>query len=320
MTGAQPSGGTCQSRPVGWNQFWFAPSDSTSLAVIRIGCGILVLGYLLSYGSDAPRWLANTASVVPTSTVRELMARSWAEFSIFDYCSSPAAVWTVHGAALLAALAMTLGVATRVSTAVTWLLLLSYLHRVPFANGLAEPVLAMLLAYLVIEPGARSLSLDRWWVLKRGGRPGDAMGWTATVATRLIQLHLCALVLMTVTNRLAGEPWWSGTAVWWLIARTETRLIDLTGLGSLPQYYLVNLWTHAVVAIELVGVVLLWSPRFRSRTQMALGAIWFSLALLTGQLLWLGTMLLGLVAFVPPTALSRLLPPAAVGAGRSQPA
>ena len=37
--------------------------------------------------------------------------------------------------------------------------------------------------------------------------------------------------------------------MWWLIARPESRLVDLTWLYPTPK--LIDLWTHAIVLFEL---------------------------------------------------------------------
>ncbi len=302
MSGLEATDSPVRDR-LDWNSFWFAPRSAMALAVIRFGCGLLVLFYLLSMGTQAVSWLHPAQSIVPTETVSQLLERSWAQISLFDYLPSATGVQLLHVLAMASALAMAVGLGTRITTTLTWLFFLSYLHRIPFANSLVEPVLAMLLAYLVIEPGGRAWSLDRWWRIRRGHEAPDEASWTATVATRLMQLHLSALVLMIGTNRLAGEPWWSGMGVWWLIALPESRLVNLTGLANLPQFYLVNLWTHLVVALELSAVVLLWLPRSRLATVAALTLVWGSLALLTGQIAWWFAMTLALLAFLPPQRL-----------------
>ncbi len=282
-----------------WADFWFAPRPSYRLATIRVVTGSLLVAYFLAYATQLGAWLPGSGGVASSGTVDRLLTRGWWEFSIFDYCRTLTAVRIVHGVALMAAVAMTLGIFTRWSTILAWLLFLSYFHRMPFANGLAEPFFAMLLPYLAINPGRWSVSVDRWWQERKGGEiPGETC-WSATFATRLIQLHLTGLILMTVTNRLAGEPWWSGMSVWWLIAKTETRLIDLTGLAGEPRFYLVNLWTHLIVAVELSAVALLWIPRTRSWTILGLCGVWASLLLLTGDVLWVGLSCAAVSAFGP---------------------
>ena len=68
-----------------------------------------------------------------------------------------------------------------------------------------------------------------------------------------------------VIAQLQGAAWWQGTAVWWLMARPDSRLVDLTGLSrmGLAFEYLVNFFTHAIVLYELCFVFLIWNPLAR---------------------------------------------------------
>ena len=100
----------------------------------------------------------------------------------------------------------------------------------------------------------------------------------------MIQVHLAAIVLLMAATKLAGEVWWNGMAIWWLMTRTEVRLVDLTGLHETPGFYLTNLWTHAVVAIELSFPALVW---FRSTRRVWCWLLFAELMLLvpiTGNL------------------------------------
>ncbi len=106
-------------------------------------------------------------------------------------------------------------------------------------------------------------------------------------------------------NMLAGDVWWSGEAVWWLIARSESRLVDLTGLSH--SFLLVNIWTHGVVAYQLAFGTLVWN-RLARPLLLGLGVlVWFSLALVTGLVAWCVMMLAASLVFVDPTWLRRLL-------------
>jgi hypothetical protein len=112
-----------------------------------------------------------------------------------------------------------------------------------------------------------------------------------------MQVHLAAFYLFMGLSKLAGETWWAGEAVWWLLARTESRWIDLTGLGS--AMLLVNGWTHALVWFELAFGVLIW---VRLARPILLGIsllAWGSLALITGMIDFCAMMLIANLCFLP---------------------
>jgi hypothetical protein len=166
----------------------------------------------------------------------------------------------------------------------------------------------MLLLYLLIAPAGAYLSLDRLWRQARtrqAGRPEEepAPSAWATIATRLIQVHLAGFYLLMGLTKVGGETWWSGTAIWWLIAHPESRWLNLTWLADYP--YVWNLWTHAVVALELAFPVLIWNRLARPLLLALAAVLYVPLALVTGLLLFFAALLVGNLAYVPPEAFAR---------------
>lgn len=134
----------------------------------------------------------------------------------------------------------------------------------------------------------------------------------ATIATRLIQIHLALFVAMMGFSKLSGDVWWIGTGMWWLMARPESRLVDLTGLHATPK--LVEAWTHLVVLFELTFPVLIWAPLARPLL-LAWGLFtWASIALVTGDVPFALMMCVASLAFVSPAALQGCCRPATAAA------
>ena len=119
----------------------------------------------------------------------------------------------------------------------------------------------------------------------------------ANVSIRLIQLHGCALCALSGLTMLSGQIWWSGEAVWWLIARPDSRLLDLTWLHS--SIYLINLWTHAIVAFALVFPLLIWKRDTRPLLVVTAAVVWLSVGVLTGLMAFAASMIVASVAFLP---------------------
>jgi hypothetical protein len=172
-------------------------------------------------------------------------------------------------------------------------------------------VLTFALLYLCLGPCGRALSLDALLARRkpdlRATAPTRSV-W-ANVALRLLQVHLAVVYLMMALGKLMGGVWWTGQAVWWLAARPDSRLVDLTGLLAVEPYglYLVNVWTHVVVAVELTFSVLVWLPRTRMAVLAASTLVWISLALVTGLVPFCLLMMTANLAFVPADRLRRWL-------------
>lgn len=288
-----------------WNRFWFTPADPLPLCVVRIGTGLLALGYFLSLSGDLTRWFA-ASGLLPVSLVETWLASSGTpnyHYSLLSYFGQPAELWGVQACAIVVSLLLAAGLFTRISTVLTLLMLLSYIHRAPMIAGHQEPVLAFLLFYLCIAPAGKYLSVDAWLARRRAAdahyQPsGPALSLAAAIALRLIQVHLAAFVAMSALNKVNGYGWWNGEAMWVLMAQTHSRPLDLSGIRD--YVLLLNAWTHAIVIFELLFPVLIWNRLARPILLVAGAVLWLSLALVTGLGLYALTLIVGTLAFVSP--------------------
>ncbi len=291
-----------------WNRFWFTPRDPLVLCVLRILAGLMALFFVVSHSADLVRWFA-ADGILPGETTRRLAGaeqlRYIFHYSYLYWASSAAELWTMHALGLIVLAAFTIGVWTRVSSVLAVVVVLSYVHRAPMLTAQFEPVLTMALIYLCLAPAGRYLSVDAW-LRRRGRRAGTdksiAAQWggepsvMANISTRLLQLHLAALYLMIGLNMLSAQTWWAGDGMWWLIARSESRVVDLTGLAD--HMMLVNLWSHAVVAYNFLFGVLIWQRSLRPLLLSIGPLIWVPLALVTGLTAYATLMLVASVVFV----------------------
>jgi hypothetical protein len=177
-----------------------------------------------------------------------------------------------------------------------------------------EPILSLVVFYLCLGPAGAYFSVN--YLLE--SRKRRAMGspasrhrinsTSATVALRLLQVHIAVIYLMMALAKLrggeSGPVWWTGEAVWWIIARPESRLVDFTWLHSYPL--LVNAWTHAIVAFELAFAILIWNRLARPLLLAIAVPMWLSLALITGLTPFCLMMLIASAAFIPGHVLRRL--------------
>jgi len=281
-----------------WNRFWFTAVDPLPLAIVRIGTGLVTLLYLLSFNSDLTRWFADNG-ILPPAVIRNLESLQGAsnyQFSYLFWFDQPGQLMAQHAVAILLALALTLGLLTRVTSVLTLLVVLSYSHRAHMLTGQLEPVLSMLLFYLCLGPAGARAALDVPLYRRLGWKiPEQSIG--ANVALRLIQVHGAALYAMFGLTKLFGEAWWGGEAVWLLLAQTHSRPIDLSWLRNFPR--VLNAWTHLIVAYELLFPVLIWN-RLARPLMLAIGVfVWLSLGLITGMVPYALAMLVVNRAFIP---------------------
>jgi hypothetical protein len=297
---SSPSYFTGLSEAVGqsWNRFWFTPSDPFTLCVIRVLTAIVALGLYLTLWPDLHRFFG-PEGLLSRDTVLQL--RDARVLSVFDYATSEAALNAFYWIGAVALALFLLGLLTRVTSWLALLAFLSILHRGPMIARPAEDIVAMLMAYLCLGPSGAALSLDS---LLRGKNSSAAskplLSWTATLSQRLMQVHVGAIYAAMAIAKLKSPVWWNGTAVWGLVAKSDCRLVDLTGLADPRWIYVINAWTLAIVLYEACFAVLIWN-RWARPILFALGLpVWLGTALLTGQVSWVLIMLVANLAFVSP--------------------
>ena len=307
MTPPEPSAWQRASAAVAatWREAWFAPVDPRPLAAVRILAAGLGLVLLASFATDILAWFGPDGSL-PVSVVAAWRPRfGW---SLYDLCTSGNAVVAVFTGTVMVFVLLLLGAATAVTAPLAALLWASLLHRGPMLAGPADDCLAVILWCLAIGPAGTAWSLDRL-VTGRGGAAGGSV--RAAVAVRLLLVHAVVIAVAAAVSQAKADVWWDGTAAWWLAGRSESRLVDLTGLLARSEW-LLDLVTHAVTLFEILFAVGLCLPATRAAVGRIGLVVWPLLGILAIEPWW-GVALA--ILCVPPADLLPAIPTAASPAG-----
>lgn len=263
-----------------WTAFWFEPADPLPLAVIRGLTGSMLAYSLFVWGLDLTAFFASDG-LQPADAIRSLH-QGEAIYSLLFVVSDH---WlpTVHWMCFTIAVLFSLGVLTRITSVLAFMITVSYSNRVPVANFGLDQILAILCLYLAIGPSGAVLSVDSWmkkkWKQHKGATYILPKLPTARTALRLIQVHLCVVYFWAGFAKLKGDSWWTGEAMWQVIANGEYQTMDLTWMAWVP--WLPYLLAHVIVAWEVSFCFLIWNPRLRP----------FVLAIGTGMHLSIGAFL-----------------------------
>lgn len=275
--------GTGAARDLGeaWLRFWFTPADPRPLATARIGVGLLGLVLLWSYAADLDRWFG-ADGVVPAGVAESW--RSAGDGAAPAPAGSVVAPRVLWAAAVLAYAAVLVGWGGSIAAVVAALAWSALLHRGPVLAGPADDCLAVLTWCVAVGPATATRSLDRWLAARRGV-PVAAASWRTGVALGLITVHASVIAAAAALAQLKGDVWWDGTAAWWLAARPESRLVDLTGAYAAAAY-LMNLVTHAIPAFEIVFALGIWWPLVRRPLARAGLVAWPVIGVVVGEPWW----------------------------------
>lgn len=180
----------------------------------------------------------------------------------------------VLGAGVIAGVAMTVGLASRVATT-TAFGVVAYnllLDQTAFQHNRA--FLAMNLGLLALQPTGVALSVDAWRHRRRSGHPPSDLGLLWPL--RLQRLLLSSVYLASAVSKLLDPDWRGGLVLWDRVVRFSHH-IEALPLGSGLADLLTDRWLYWWFAPVVLGTELfiglgLWFPRTR------LAAIWVAVA------------------------------------------
>jgi hypothetical protein len=281
----------------GQRSFWLALHPSSTLFALRSGLGLLVLAWAVSVAPDLLD-LYGPRGVLPVPPPRP------GQPDLFGWFPTTRAL--LAGWACLAASAACLAAGWRVRLAapLCWLLLCAFHARNPHVLNAGDSLLRILTTYLalylVFTPGARAGPSLRGWLR------GDAFRPEPVWPLRLVQIQLSLIYLASALDKLRGETWRDGSAVYWALRIEELQRFPLpTWLTESAAP--VAVLSYGTLLLELALPGLLWWKRTRFAA-IALGIalhVGFDYALRIGFFSW--AMLLAYLAFVPPASMALAL-------------
>jgi hypothetical protein len=218
-------------------------------------------------------------------------------WSIWFYVTDPSAMMVVQILILLATFLFTIGFCTRITSVLTWMANLSYIHRSTVQLFGVDTMMTILLLYLMIGPSGAAWSVDRrigrWWSKARPRIINRWRAWwklplleipttrypslpqpsvSANAAMRLLQVHVCIVYLAAGLSKLMGQSWWNGTAVWGTIANYEFApmqfeaynwFLRLLGRNQLVLMGFLTVSSYFTLIFEIGYAFLIWRPATR---------------------------------------------------------
>ena len=281
-----------------WSDFWFQSSSTTPLEIARIGIGAAVLFH---YAMATPFLfeLWGDDGLMPRAAALDTLEDSWMQ-SVFFYFTAPWQWIAFHALFLACCAAFMVGWRT---SWVKWIVLvgqISYDYRNSTIAYGADSIVACLLVILCLAPIGRAMSLDRVRAVRaaklddlQAAVPPYAGPW-ANACTRLMQIQMVALFFYTGVEKIRGDEWWSGDAVW--LALTTYEFYNPVLLNVVArQYWIVTFVTYATIMLEIAYPFLIWQRRTRPYLLAAaillhvmfavgLGLVYFSFVMILGHL------------------------------------
>jgi hypothetical protein len=212
-----------------WCRFWFRDMDVRSMAVIRIGLGVMLAYTTIELFPLLEVLVGPNGVHSAASAARELRAARWTWFDAFN---SMTAVYVVHALTLLVNVLFLLGIKAR------WTGFLSVLAQVAlyqrnswFMNG-GDRLIREMTLYLCLVPSGAVYSVEAWW-RRRSCSNHRPITHVPVVSARLIQLQVAFMYCTSGMLKAAGGSWQHGTALYYSLStrnyiRSEGLVAPLT--------------------------------------------------------------------------------------------
>lgn len=283
-----------------WDRFWFTPALPHTLALIRILGGAMLfythavwtIGLTAFLGPHA--WLNSQAAALMN---QGLDGRNFA-FSYLYWVQSPALLWVLHLAALVVLAMLTVGLFTRVTAVLAWIITLSYCQRLTGALFGLDQINVFIATYVMLGASGAVWSIDRWRALRRDPAAPVRPAVSTNIAIRLLQLHLCVIYLFGGIGKMRGEMWWDGSALWFAFASLEYQSLDMT--WTVRHRWLLALLTHTTVFWETFYSFLIWPRLTRPICLLLAVFVHAGIGITLGMPTFGLAMIIGNLAFVYP--------------------
>jgi hypothetical protein len=304
---------------LGWTSFWFSAIDPIGLHRLRVLAGLLFLSWLLPLTGHQTElfglngWFDRQAYVEAAALPGGAPAPiGW---SLVYLCGTSATLlnllwWTSLGVLVL----FTLGVATRVTAVLTWLVVVSFLAT-PAASFDADFLLAILAFYLMIgyvllgqwngqlSLAGRLLGSRDTFLAGLKPREDATPSYAANLAVRLLQVHFAIIMVASALHKLQFGDWWSGVALWYVLHPPFTlSAADIQAMKPHAEttLFVLSLAQYVMLAWQLGFPAFAWRQRWRVVLVGGGVVAWVGTALLYDQPLFGPIYLLGCLSYLTP--------------------
>jgi hypothetical protein len=270
-----------------WANFWFAPVDPIGLHGIRLLAGLLFVFWLITLAGHQQAFFSLSGWLDRTAYIEASRLQIPTGWSILFLIPS-AWVNVVYWGSIAVFILFALGLWTRVTGVLTWLMVASFSAN-PVLSSEADVLLGviafyLMIGYLLLGQWRRQLSAkerllgtrDTWLLGSAEASPSIA----ANLALRLLQVHFALVVVVSGLHKLQIGDWWAGVAFWYPLHppfETTAAGIQREAANATSTLFILSLAQYLFLAWELGFPMFAWRRG------------WWRLVLLGGALVgWIG--------------------------------
>jgi hypothetical protein len=245
-------------------------------------------------------------------------------FSVWFHMTDPTIMAVAHGVVLVVMFCFAVGFCTRVTSALTWVAAVGYIHRNQYVLFGMDTMMNILLIYLMIGNSGAALSVDRLIARYRAGKLGLGRSGTlddrtrayletppksvsAGFALKLLNVHFCFIYMAAGLSKLKGNAWWNTTAYWDTLVNPEFTLIHYSlyesfvrnMVGQRPFYALASALGVGFTFVAEIGLPFLIWTRLRPFVMIMGFMLHAGVAIFMGLWIFSLLMMMMLLGYMP---------------------
>jgi len=232
----------------GWCQFWFESQDSRKVFLFRSVFGFVFLLFALVRTPDVG-FLFSNKGIMPLDYLFATMPMAY-RYSFLYLNDSVTFAFALHGILIVSLLMLTFGVLPRLSALVALCLHVSFYNRNPLAFYGGDLIGTFYLFFMIFAEGSE---------IK--GRFSVLRSHISSVVIRLAQLQLCFVYFYAGVEKLRGDQWWTGQAIWDVLANSQLATMDFAFMSAFPL--LIAVLTLCTVLWEIYFPLGVWTAGAR---------------------------------------------------------
>jgi hypothetical protein len=261
-------------RPELWRRIWFSRLDPRGAALARMALGITVIWTFADLLFLQGEWLFTDQGLFLTEQARKnyggKLRQLWDpeqgfehwwdffivlsdRFTVLHLRSDPPFVYAMFALLFAVAFLMVIGWRTRITTVLTWFMVLQLYGYTPiyFAGG--DTVLRVMMFCAIFTDWGQAYSVDAWRrrrkaVLVHGATQVPALKHIAAWPQRFFMLQLACIYCATGLLK-SGPTWADGSALYYAL--------NLDHFYRVPMHYTVA-WAHKLYITRVMTVVVHW--------------------------------------------------------------
>ncbi len=207
--------------------------------------GLLLFCFYLTRSSDLSLFYSDFG-ILQGAVFPEIMHFP-ERYSLLNFFTGFVVLWIFHLSFLLSLLTMAFGIYPRFSAFLASVLHISFIHRnMAVAYGI-DAIATFFLLYLCFAETKKTQS----WM-------SSVLG---SIFFRFSQIQVCVVYAYSGLEKLRGEKWWQGEAIWDVLANFQIARWDFSWMSNFP--FILSLATYATVLWEIYFPVLVWVPKCR---------------------------------------------------------